>query len=173
MARSLNKCQIIGHLGKDPEVRILPSGQGVANFRVATTDQWKDKAGEKQESTEWFNVAISGPLSEVAGKYLKKGSKAYFEGSLRTRKWQDKDGGDRYTTELIAKEMLMLDPPTKSRDDAPAAPAATGRNSSRGTTSSIAKLPGARKPADRARRAEPKPLEHDDEGDFDDDIPIL
>jgi single-strand DNA-binding protein len=110
MARGINKVILIGNLGADPETRAMPSGMTVANIRVATSESWKDKqSGENKERTEWHNVAMFGRLGEIAGEYLKKGSKVYIEGSLRTRKWQDKSGNDRYTTEIIANEMQMLD----------------------------------------------------------------
>ena len=110
MARGINKVILIGNLGADPETRAMPSGVTVANIRVATSENWKDKqSGEQKERTEWHNVAMCGRLGEIAGEYLKKGSKVYIEGSLRTRKWQDKSGNDRYTTEIIANEMQMLD----------------------------------------------------------------
>jgi len=110
MARGINKVILIGNLGADPETRAMPSGMTVANIRVATSESWKDKqSGENKERTEWHNVAMFGRLGEIAGEYLKKGSKVYIEGSLRTRKWQDKQGQDRYTTEIIANEMQMLD----------------------------------------------------------------
>jgi single-strand DNA-binding protein len=110
MARGINKVILIGNLGADPETRAMPSGMTVANIRVATSENWKDKqSGENKERTEWHNVALFGRLGEIAGEYLKKGSKVYIEGSLRTRKWQDKQGNDRYTTEIIANEMQMLD----------------------------------------------------------------
>lgn len=111
MARGVNKVILIGNLGRDPEVRYMPSGSAVANVTLATSDVWKDKqTGERQERTEWHNVVFFNRLAEIAGEYLKKGSKVYIEGSLRTRKWQDKNtGSDRYTTEIVANEMQMLD----------------------------------------------------------------
>jgi single-strand DNA-binding protein len=110
MARGINKVILIGNLGADPETRAMPSGMTVANIRIATSENWKDKqSGENKERTEWHNVALFGRLGEIAGEYLKKGSKVYIEGSLRTRKWQDKQGNDRYTTEIIGNEMQMLD----------------------------------------------------------------
>lgn len=109
MARGVNKVILVGNLGKDPEVRYMPSGAAACNFTIATTESWKDKqSGEKQERTEWHNISMFGRLAEIAGEYLKKGSQVYVEGSLRTRKWQDKSGNDRYTTEVIANEMQML-----------------------------------------------------------------
>jgi single-strand DNA-binding protein len=110
MARGVNKVILIGNLGADPETRAMPSGMTVANIRVATSEYWKDKqSGENKERTEWHSVSLFGRLGEIAGEYLKKGSKVYIEGSLRTRKWQDKQGNDRYTTEIIAGELQMLD----------------------------------------------------------------
>ena len=106
---SVNKVIIVGNLGKDPETRFLPDGKAVCNFSVATTDTWKDKAtGDKKEATEWHRVSCFGRLAEICGEYLKKGSQVYVEGKLRTRKWQDKEGQDRYTTEIIADAMQML-----------------------------------------------------------------
>jgi single-strand DNA-binding protein len=105
---SVNKVILIGNLGRDPEVRYLPEGGAVANISIATTDTWKDKSGEKQERTEWHRVAFFGRLAEIAGEYLKKGSQVYVEGSLRTRKWTDKEGQERYTTEIRADMMQML-----------------------------------------------------------------
>src|SRR3981189_3448859 len=105
---SVNKVIIVGNLGADPETRYTPSGDAVTNIRVATTDRWKDKAsGEMKEATEWHRVAFFGRLAEVAGEYLKKGSQVYVEGSLRTRKWQDKEGKERTTTEIVAERMQM------------------------------------------------------------------
>lgn len=106
---SVNKVILIGNLGKDPEAKFLANGDAVTNITVATSESWKDKAtGEKKESTEWHRVTFFGKLAEVAGQYLAKGSSVYLEGKLKTRKWQDKDGADRYTTEIIAHEMKML-----------------------------------------------------------------
>jgi len=109
MARGINKVILIGHLGADPETRAMPSGMTVANLRLATTESWKDKqSGENQERTEWHSVALFGRLGEIAAEYLRKGSQVYIEGRLRTRKWQDKEGRDRYTTEIVGNEMQML-----------------------------------------------------------------
>ena len=105
---SVNKVILVGHLGKDPEVRYMPNGDAVANFSIATTDSWKDKSGARQERTEWHNIAMYRRLAEIAGEYLKKGSSVYVEGRLQTRKWQDKNGQDRYTTEIICDQMQML-----------------------------------------------------------------
>jgi single-strand DNA-binding protein len=128
MARGINKVILVGHLGADPETRYMPSGSAVTNLRVATSESWKDKtSGEQQERTEWHRVAMFGRLAEIAAEYLRKGSQVYIEGSLRTRKWQDKEGGDRYSTEVIANEMQMLG----GRGDASSAPARSAPNSSR------------------------------------------
>ena len=109
MAASVNKVILIGNLGKDPETRYTPDGAAITNITLATTDTWKDKAtGEKKEATEWHRVSFFGRLAEIAGQYLKKGRPVYIEGRIRTRKWQDKEGQDRYTTEIIADEMKML-----------------------------------------------------------------
>jgi len=106
---SVNKVILVGNLGADPETRYLPSGDPVTNLRLATTDSWKDKqSGERKEATEWHRVVLFRRLAEIAGQYLKKGSQVYIEGRLRTRKWQDKDGQERYTTEIEAEEMKML-----------------------------------------------------------------
>lgn len=109
MARGINKAIIVGTLGKDPETRYMPSGGAVTSITVATNENWTDKqTGQKQERTEWHNITFFGRLAEIAGEYLKKGSQVYIEGSLRTEKWQDKQGNDRYTTKIIANEMQML-----------------------------------------------------------------
>ena len=109
MMRGVNRAIIVGQLGKDPEMRYTADGKAIANFSVATSEQWKDKqTGEKQEKTEWHRISIFGKLAEIAGEYLRKGSQVYLEGKIQTRKWQDKDGQDRYTTEIIADQMQML-----------------------------------------------------------------
>lgn len=105
---SVNKAILIGNLGKDPEVRYMPSGEAIANITLATTDSWKDKSGTKQERTEWHRVSFFGRQAEVVGEYLKKGSQIYVEGRIQTRKWQDKEGQERYTTEIVADRMQML-----------------------------------------------------------------
>ena len=118
MARGVNKAILIGNLGNDPEVRYTPSGSAVASISLATSETWRDKqSGEVQDRTEWHRVVFFNRLAEIIGEYLHKGSKIYIEGSLRTRKWQDKNGVDRYTTEIIANEMHMLD--SKSASAAP------------------------------------------------------
>jgi single-strand DNA-binding protein len=109
MARGINKVILVGNLGQDPDTKAMPSGMTVCNIRIATSESWKDKtSGEMKEQTEWHSVAMFGRLAEIAGEYLKKGSQVYIEGRLRTRKWQDKSGNDRYTTEIVANEMQML-----------------------------------------------------------------
>jgi single-strand DNA-binding protein len=157
MSRGINKVILIGNLGADPEVRYSPSGSAVANVRLATTDSWRDRqSGEQQERTEWHRVVMFGKLGEIAGEYLHKGSKVYIEGRLQTRKWQGQDGQDRYTTEIVANDMQMLD----SRGGATAAydpqPAAANRSS-----------------ADQDRPAAPKPAAVSaPPDDFEDDIPF-
>ena len=109
MARGINKVILVGNLGSDPEVKYMPSGGAVANVSIATAESWKDKnSGEKQERTEWHRVVFFNRLAEIVGEYLRKGAQVYVEGRLQTRKWQDKNGQDRYTTEIIASEMQML-----------------------------------------------------------------
>ena len=105
---SVNKVILIGNLGRDPETRYMPEGGAITNISIATTEKWKDKNGEMQEKTEWHRVAFFGKLAEIAGEYLKKGSQVYVEGRLQTRKWQDKEGVDKYTTEVVANVMQML-----------------------------------------------------------------
>jgi single-strand DNA-binding protein len=155
MARGVNKVILVGNLGRDPETRYMPSGSAVTNLRVATSEQWKDKTtGENQERTEWHAVAMFGRLAEIAAEYLRKGSKVYIEGKLRTRKWQDKtDGKDRYTTEIIADEMQMLD----SKGGGGSMPA--GEAPRRASASAVAD-------ADTGAGGAPP------SGDFDDDIPF-
>jgi len=156
MARGVNKVILIGNLGKDPEVRYMPSGSAVTNVTIATSESWKDKqSGEKQERTEWHNVVFFNRLAEIAGEYLKKGSKVYVEGSLRTRKWQDKaTGQDRYTTEIVGNEMQMLD----SRGGA-------GGGSYQGGESSQQQNSGS-------SSRPPAPAMETAGDDFDDDIPF-
>ncbi len=105
---SVNKVILVGNLGRDPETRYMPDGAAITNFSIATTEQWKDKAGEKQEKTEWHRISTFQRLAEIAGEYLKKGSQVYIEGRLQTRKWTDKDGVEKFTTEIIADKMQML-----------------------------------------------------------------
>ncbi len=135
MARGVNKVILVGNLGKDPEVRYMSNGNAVCNVTLATSESWKDKqTGEQKDKTEWHTIVFYRRLAEIAGEYLKKGSQVYIEGKLQTRKWQDKSGNDRYTTEVIANEMQMLGSrggggsadfggASNSRPDAAAAPA--------------------------------------------------
>lgn len=141
MARGVNKVIIVGNLGNDPEVRYMPSGAAIANISVATSESWKDKqTGQTQERTEWHRIVLFNRLGEIAGQYLRKGSKVYLEGSLRTRKWQDANGQDKYTTEIVASELQMLDskgagapgsagnfPPVESYSQEYSSPASSGR----------------------------------------------
>ena len=159
MSRGVNKVILVGNLGRDPETRYMPSGSAVTNLRVATSEQWKDKTtGENQERTEWHAVAMFGRLAEIAAEYLRKGSKVYIEGKLRTRKWQDKtDGKDRYTTEIIADEMQMLD--SKGGGASMPAGETPRRSSSSSSSSAVAE-------ADAGGGSAPP------SGDFDDDIPF-
>jgi single-strand DNA-binding protein len=158
MSRGVNKVILVGNLGKDPETRYMPSGSAVTNLRIATTEAWKDKqSGDLQERTEWHSVAMFGRLAEIAAEYLRKGSQVYVEGKLRTRKWQDKEGKDRYTTEIVADEMQMLG--SKGGGAATGAGAAAGAAAGGGGSSS-----GGGRAAVNDSGAPP--------GDFDDDIPF-
>jgi single-strand DNA-binding protein len=153
---SVNKVILIGNLGKDPEMRYMPSGDAIANFSVATTDTWKDKSGEKQEKTEWHRVSMFGRLAEIAGEYLKKGSQVYIEGRLQTRKWQNKEGQDQYTTEIVANEMKML-----------------GSRSGGNTFEVVDKEPSSSAPRSSGGGAKPAaPKKGGDFDDFGDDIPF-
>jgi single-strand DNA-binding protein len=170
---SINKVTLIGNLGKDPEMRYMPSGEAIANLTLATTDNWKDKTGAKQEKTEWHRISMFGRIAEVAGEYLKKGSSVYIEGRLQTRKWQDKDGQDRYTTEIVANEMKMLGgrpgggggggEATTSFDDSDRGERSSERGGS--TPRSTGQPMGSGAPG----AAAPKKAKLDD---FDDDIPF-
>lgn len=165
---SVNKVILIGNLGADPESRFAPSGDAICNIRLATTETWRDKnTGERREATEWHRVSFYGKLAEIAGQYLRKGSQVYIEGSLRTRKWQDQSGQDRYTTEIRADEMKMLggrreggDAPMRASEGGGGwdAPAAAPRSA----------------PAQAAPRSQsaPAPQSGTGFGDFDDDIPF-
>jgi single-strand DNA-binding protein len=158
---SLNKVILIGNLGADPETRYAPSGDAICNLRIATTETWKDKStGEKREATEWHRVAMFGRLAEIAAQYLRKGSQVYIEGRLQTRKWQDKDGQDRYTTEIRADEMKMLG--GRAGGDAP-----MGRQDAGGYDDA---QPQRQRPAPQQPAA--KPAESGGFGNFDDDIPF-
>ncbi|HEB80835.1 MAG TPA: single-stranded DNA-binding protein [Chromatiales bacterium] len=164
MARGVNKVILVGNLGRDPEVRYLPSGSAVVNVTIATSESWKDKtSGERQERTEWHNVVFFGRLAEVAGEYLKKGSQVYVEGSLRTRKWQDKEGRDRYTTETVVSDMQMLG--ARSSAGSPVRSTQTGGNAPAGDGDGA----GASEPAGAASKRAASPAAA---GEFDDDIPF-
>ena len=157
MARGINKVILVGNLGADPETRYMPSGKPVTNIRIATSESWTDRqSGDKQERTEWHRVVLFEKLAEIAAEYLRKGSQVYIEGSLRTRKWQDKEGKDQYSTEIVAREMQMLG----------------GRGGGAGMSS------GGSEPQPRAERRPMSggesraPAQVADEGEFDDDIPF-
>lgn len=152
MARGVNKVILIGNVGKDPDVRYMPNGNAVANVTLATSESWKDKnSGETQERTEWHRVVFFRRLAEIVGEYVKKGSKIYIEGKLQTRKWQDQSGQDRYTTEIVADEMQMLD----------------SKGGSSASFDSTRPASGSRPSNDSAPSSAPVP----DDG-FDDDIPF-
>ena len=153
MARGVNKVILIGNLGQDPEVKYMPNGNAVANITVATSESWKDKnTGEQVDKTEWHRVVFFRRLAEIVGEYLKKGSKIYIEGKLQTRKWQDKNGADHWTTEVIANEMQMLDSRGGGSSDF---------NQNQGSSSQSA-------PQSAPSQAAPAPANND----FDDDIPF-
>lgn len=150
---SLNKVILIGNLGADPETRVSPGGEAICNLRIATTETWRDKnTGERREATEWHRVAFFGRLADIAGQYLRKGSQVYIEGRLKTRKYQDQSGQDRYVTEIRGDEMKMLG----SRGDAASSPAPQREAP----------------PRQEPRRQAPPPQAQGGFGDFDDDIPF-
>lgn len=171
MARGINKVILVGTLGRDPEVKYMPSGGAITNVTIATNDSYKDKVtGEKKDTTEWHRVVFFNRLAEIAGEYLRKGQQVYIEGSLRTRKWQGQDGQDRYTTEIVANEMQMLggrsggSMGSGSYDDTAPAPAARGNTGGfgGGGYSNNAPAAPAAKPSQERGGFE----------DFDDDIPF-
>jgi len=152
MARGINKVILIGNLGRDPEIKYMPSGDALANLTIATSENWKDKtSGERVEKTEWHRVVLFKRLAEIAGEYLRKGSKVYIEGRLQTRKWQAQDGSDRYTTEIVANELQMLD----------------GRGG--GSGDSFSQAPAAQQAGNAGGAPQMAPMGMDD---FDDDIPF-
>jgi len=164
---SVNKVILVGNLGRDPETRYAPNGDAICNVSLATTDSWKDKAsGERKEQTEWHRVVFFGKLAEIAGQYLKKGSQVYVEGSLRTRKWTDKDGQERYTTEIRADEMKMLG----GREGRGDSSAPRDDYDQRGNESPQQSAPARSRPPASAP-AQPSPASGGF-GDFDDDIPF-
>ena len=158
MARGINKVILVGNLGADPDTRYMPSGKAVTNIRVATSESWKDKqTGDMQERTEWHSIVMYDKLGEIAAEYLRKGSQVYIEGKLRTRKWQDKEGKDRWTTEIVADEMNMLGGKgggASAGASAPGSAAASGSSSGSGSGRAAVNDSGA------------------PPGDFDDDIPF-
>jgi single-strand DNA-binding protein len=170
MARGINKVILVGNLGADPETRAMPSGTTVANLRIATSESWRDKqSGEQQERTEWHRVVLFGRLGEIAAEYLKKGSQVYIEGSLRTRKWQDKQGQERYSTEIVGNDMQML-----GGRGGGGGPGAEGggfsRGSGQGAGSGRSQSGGSGEPfPDDSHSAGPSGGERED---FDDDIPF-
>lgn len=154
---SVNKCIFIGNLGRDPEIRYMPSGDAIANFSIACTDSFKDKSGQKQEKTEWVRIAMFGKLAEIAGEYLKKGSSVYIEGRMQTRKWTNKEGQDQYTTEIVADRMQML-----------------GGRSGGGNSFEVVDDDQSAAPAPAQRQATPasRPAPSSSIDDLDDDIPF-
>ena len=152
-SRGVNKVILVGNLGNDPEVRYMPNGEAVANLSIATSESWKDKQGQLQEKTEWHKLTAYRKLAEIIGEYVKKGSRLYVEGKLQTRKWQDQQGNDRYTTEVIISEMQML-----------------GGNENKGAGSAQQQSQPAPKQPKPQQQAQKPPVEPD--FDFDDDIPF-
>lgn len=185
MAKDLNKVQLTGHLGADPEMRYTTQGSAVTTFRVASGRTWKDKDGNQHDDTEWFRVVAWDKLGEICNQYLTKGTRVYVEGRLQTRKWTDRDGVDRYTSEVIAQDMIILsargeraqvaepDADFVESDDAPSAPSPTPARrapaaaapASNGRSSSPAPAAG-RAPARPAARNQPQPIESDDDIPF-------
>ena len=162
---SVNKVILVGNLGADPESRYMPNGDAVCNVRLATTESWKDKSsGEKKEITEWHRVVFYRRLAEIAGQYLKKGTPVYIEGRIRTRKWQDKDGQDRYTTEIEATEMQMLGR-REGMGDSPREGGGGGYGGGSGGGSAYGGSSGG-------ASAPRKPAGNSNPGDFEDDIPF-
>ncbi len=153
---SVNKVILVGRLGKDPETRFMTNGEAVTNVTLATSENWKDKSGEKQEKTEWHNLTFYRRLAEIAGEYLKKGSMIYVEGKLATRKWQDKEGKDRYTTDIIVNEMQML----------------SSKSSSGGSFEVMDKPAGGASAAAAPAAKKPAPAKAGGFDNFDDDIPF-
>nr|WP_321272871.1 single-stranded DNA-binding protein [uncultured Tolumonas sp.] len=188
MARGVNKVIIVGNLGQDPEVRYMPNGNAVANITVATSESWKDQQGQMQERTEWHRIVLYRRLAEIAGEYLRKGSKVYLEGRLQTREWQDPQGQKRYTTEIIANEMQMLDgrgagapqggnmgapaqqsQPQQGNWGRPSAPAAAPQG---GTNPGYAPQQAAPQGGYAPAPAAQQPTYNEPPMDFDDDIPF-
>ncbi|AAP86084.1 Single-stranded DNA-binding protein (plasmid) [Cupriavidus necator H16] len=167
---SVNKVILVGNLGADPEVRYMPSGDAVANLRIATTDRYKDKqSGEMKEATEWHRVSMFGKLAEIAGQYLRKGSSVYIEGRIRTRKWQDQSGQDKYSTEIVADQMQMLGGRGGASDGD--SDSGTDRSASQQSPASAQRSAptGQRQPPARRQPAQPP---SNGFGDFNEDIPF-
>ena len=164
-SRGVNKVILVGNLGNDPETRYTQAGAAITNVSVATSETWKDKqTGQPQERTEWHRVVFFNRLAEIAGEYLRKGSKVYVEGALRTRKWQDKEGQDRYSTEIVANEMQMLDSRGGGQGGGNAAPEGYGQSAPRSAPAAAPKAPAGGAPAAGSPPG--------DFGSFDDDIPF-
>ena len=162
---SINKVILVGNLGQDPEVKYMPSGGAVTNISIATTDTWKDKStGEKKENTEWHRVVFFNRLAEIVGEYLRKGSQVYIEGNLRTRKWQDQSGADRYSTEIVAREMQMLGGRAGGSSDF-----APQQQSQQGGGAPQQSAPQQNAPQQQAPQQSAPPQNFDN---FDDDIPF-
>jgi single-strand DNA-binding protein len=179
MARGINKVILVGNCGQDPETKYLPSGGAVTNISVATSESWKDKqTGQQQERTEWHRVVFFNRLAEIAGEYLKKGSKVYVEGSLRTRKWQDKSGADRYTTEIVGGEMQMLD--SRGQDSGQGGYNQAGQQGGGQNSYNQAPQGGGRQQAPQQQAPQqqtpqqqtPQPMAAAPDDSFDDDIPF-
>ena len=164
-SRGVNKVILVGNLGNDPETRYTQAGAAITNISVATSETWKDKqTGQPQERTEWHRVVFFNRLAEIAGEYLRKGSKVYVEGALRTRKWQDKEGQDRYSTEIVANEMQMLDSRGGGQGGGNAAPEDYGQSAPRSAPAAAPRAPAGGAPAAGSPPG--------DFGSFDDDIPF-
>ena len=169
----LNKVILIGNLGRDPEVRYLPSGDAVANFSIATSENWKDRNGQRQERTEWHNISMFGRLAEIAGQYLKKGSKVYIEGRIQSRKYTGKDGIERTAYDIVASEMKMLDgrnsgsSPYEGGDQYAAAPSSPRQQPAQGYNEPVYTAEPPAPPRRQAAAPAPAPID-----DIDDDIPF-
>ena len=163
-SKGVNKCIIVGNLGNDPEIRTMPNGNTVANISVATSESWKDQNGQPQERTEWHRITIYGKLAEIVGQYLTKGSQAYFEGKLQTRKWQDQSGQDRYTTEIVADSMQMLGGGNRSNNG--------GNNNGNGGQYQKPAQQQNNAPQNNAPQQNQNPPASDFDDDFSDDIPF-
>jgi single-strand DNA-binding protein len=171
MARGVNKVIIVGNCGQDPETRFMPSGGAVTNLSIATSESWKDKnTGDQQERTEWHRVVFFNRLAEIAGEYVKKGSKLYVEGSLRTRKWQGQDGQDRFTTEVVASEMQMLDSRGGQQGGGGYQQSAPQQSQQQAPQQSQQQAP--QQSAPQQSQQQPSQQQAPQDGAFDDDIPF-